>query len=67
MLVLVYFLANKFHRIISEPILRLASFTDKISKTADYSLQIQKQNDDEIGNLYNGFNNMIHQIKKRHA
>jgi PAS domain S-box-containing protein len=65
MLIFIYFLANRFQRIISEPILNLAEFSDEISKTADYSLQIQKQSNDEIGTLYENFNNMIQQINKR--
>ncbi|MDP8267667.1 MAG: PAS domain S-box protein [Candidatus Tenebribacter davisii] len=65
MLIFIYFLANRFQKIISEPILNLANFSDKISKTADYSLQIQKQNEDEIGSLYDGFNNMLNQINIR--
>ncbi len=64
-IILIYCLANRFQRVISEPILKLAAFTDEISQTADFSLQIPKQSEDETGKLYDNFNNMIRQIKAK--
>lgn len=64
-LIIVYLLAFLFQRIISDPILSLANFTDKIKKTGNYQLRIKKHNNDEIGILYDSFNNMLEQIHHR--
>ena len=61
---LVVFLANSLQNIISKPILKLANLTTKISETNDYSIRIDKVFSDEIGILYEGFNNMLEQIVK---
>jgi len=61
---IVIFLANTLQNIISKPILKLANLTTKISKTNDYSIRINKIFDDEIGIMYEGFNNMLEQIVK---
>ncbi|MBN1252036.1 MAG: HAMP domain-containing protein [Bacteroidales bacterium] len=60
----VVFLANSFQNIITKPILKLASLTQEISKTNDYTIRINKFFDDEIGILYEGFNEMLEQIVK---
>lgn len=64
-IIFAFIIANRLQKKISGPILNLATATDKISKTADYSIQIQKHSEDEIGNLYDSFNNMIKKIKIR--
>lgn len=50
---------------ISRPILHLALQAERISGTADYSLRVHKPGNDEIGVLYDGFNNMLSQIQQR--
>jgi signal transduction histidine kinase len=65
MIVLAYFLANRFQKPISQPILDLAQLTRKISGEGNYSVQIEKKSNDEIGILYDDFNNMLKQILKR--
>jgi signal transduction histidine kinase/CheY-like chemotaxis protein len=57
------FLAFWLERIISGPILRLASVTRKIQKTLDYSFRIKKEALDETGILYDGFNDMLQSIE----
>lgn len=64
LIVLSYLLALRFQRVISEPILRLAGVTENISRQADYSVRVKKQGSDEIGILYDGFNNMLEQIQR---
>lgn len=64
-IIFAFIIADSLQKKISGPILNLATATDKISKTADYSIQIQKHSEDEIGNLYDSFNNMIKKIKIR--
>ncbi|MCF6241075.1 MAG: ATP-binding protein [Bacteroidales bacterium] len=61
----VVLLANSFQKIISLPILKLATSIQKISETGDFSIRVQKWYNDEIGFLYDGFNNMLEQIVKR--
>ncbi len=67
LVIMSYFLASRFQRVISKPILELAQVTGRVSKGADYSIQVQKIGDDEIGDLYDGFNNMLKQIRLREA
>jgi signal transduction histidine kinase len=59
------FLVIEFQRIISAPILYLASIAKDISKNENYNLHIQKHSEDEIGTLYDGFNTMLNQIHQR--
>lgn len=58
-----FILANGVQKIISKPILQLASVTDNVTKNRDYSIRIKKKNDDEIGILYDAFNKMLHRIE----
>ncbi len=58
-----YFLALRLQGLISQPILKLARVTEQISVNPDYSLRVQKEGRDEIGILYDGFNNMLEQIQ----
>ena len=65
LVLLSYFVGSKLQNIISGPILDLANATQKISKDADYSFRVQKKGGDEVGALYDGFNNMLEQIQIR--
>lgn len=60
-----YILALRFQRVLSQPILRLAEITEKISVEADFSVRVYKEGNDEIGVLYDSFNNMLEQINVR--
>ncbi len=62
-----YLLAAWVQRVISNPVLELAEVTEKISKGGDYTVQVHKHGDDEIGVLYDAFNNMLNQIRLREA
>jgi signal transduction histidine kinase/CheY-like chemotaxis protein len=52
-------------RAISRPILNLAQATKTVSEKAVYSLRVQKEADDELGELCDRFNLMLAQIQKR--
>ncbi len=52
-------LTSALQRVITKPIYKLTKFTKEISEHEDYSLRIEKQNDDEIGQLYDEFNKML--------
>ena len=58
-------LAYLLQGFISKPILHLAEQAQRISSDADYSVRVDKPGNDEIGILYDGFNNMLEQIQKR--
>ncbi|MCP4156296.1 MAG: PAS domain S-box protein, partial [bacterium] len=62
LIVLCFFLARKLQSIISNPILKLARVIRKIAEKEDYSLRIDKESMDEIGFLYDEFNNLLEQV-----
>lgn len=52
-------------RKILNPILQLVNATRKVSEEGDYSQRVPERSDDEIGELFNGFNHMLTQIQQR--
>ncbi len=52
-------------KIITRPILMLASTVQKIAESRDYSIRATKTSDDEIGSLVDSFNAMISTIEER--
>jgi two-component system, sensor histidine kinase and response regulator len=64
-LLLVYFLAARLQRVISDPILHLAQVMKAVSTDKSYALRAQKQGEDELGTLIDGFNEMLGQIEDR--
>lgn len=58
-------LAARLTRLISHPILDLAGVTEEVRNRQDYSLRADKQGDDEIGVLTDGFNRMLENIQER--
>jgi PAS domain S-box-containing protein len=65
MLIVIFILAYVLHRSISEPIVKLTEKMNIVANNKDYSVQFQEIGKDEIGELYTGFNTMLHEIKKR--
>lgn len=62
LIIISYFVANRLQRIISGPILSLASVSRQVSENKDYSIRVEKKAGDEIGILYDEFNHMLEQI-----
>ncbi len=62
---LAFFLSVQMQKMVSRPILNLVATTKRISKEHDYSIRLSKPTEDEIGILYDGFNEMFEQIQKR--
>lgn len=58
-----FFLSLHFQSIISKPILRLATLTRRITDESDYTIRIDYPAHDEIGTLYDNFNNLIDKIQ----
>jgi PAS domain S-box-containing protein len=65
MLIISYLLAVRLQKLFTKPILNLADMTATISKYQDFSVQIEPYGKDEIGFLYQQFNNFLGQILKR--
>jgi PAS domain S-box-containing protein len=64
-LLVAYLLSSKFQRIISKPIMDLAQTMKIVSQEQNYSVQVKKLSEDELGGLTDGFNEMLAQIQKR--
>ena len=59
-----YLLSVKLQGVISKPILRLTKVAQEVSENEEYSVRVEKQNNDEIGVLIDSFNEMLAQIQK---
>jgi signal transduction histidine kinase/CheY-like chemotaxis protein len=64
-LVLALLLSSHLQKSITGPISRLAMTTRTVSQTEDYSISVPRETDDEIGDLIDGFNGMLAQIRER--
>ncbi len=60
-----YFLATRFHRVVSTPIFHLAETATTISQHRDYSVRALKHGEDELGVLTDAFNEMLAEIEMR--
>jgi two-component system, sensor histidine kinase len=58
-------MAARLRRVISEPIDHLARTTRQVSAERNYSIRAEKQGQDEVGELIDGFNDMLAQIGVR--
>ncbi|SNS92797.1 PAS domain S-box-containing protein/diguanylate cyclase (GGDEF) domain-containing protein [Noviherbaspirillum humi] len=58
---LVYFVARQ----IAQPIRRLASVADSVSRSGDYTLRAEWSSSDELGRLVQGFNGMLQQLDQQ--
>ena len=60
-----YWLAARLQKQISGPIVNLANTMQRVSVEEDYSLRVERNSQDEIGSLIDGFNQMLGQIRHR--
>jgi len=58
-------LSSQLHRLLSNPILHLAQIARSVAVDKDYSVRATKTSEDELGQLINGFNEMLAQIQQR--
>jgi methyl-accepting chemotaxis protein len=56
---LAFFLASRFQRPISRPLVNLVQTAKAVSIAADYSVRANLQNRDEFGLLVSAFNEML--------
>ncbi len=66
-LVTSFFLASSLQRVISQPVLELALIASAVSSEKNYALRAAKRNPDEIGILFDRFNEMLEQIQQRES
>src|SRR5436309_12796811 len=62
-----WLLSLRLQKIVSQPILHLAKTARAVSTGKNYSLRAVKQSSDELGELIDGFNDMLAQIQARDA
>ncbi|EKD32655.1 MAG: hypothetical protein ACD_77C00018G0003 [uncultured bacterium] len=60
-----YLLVSAMQKLVSEPILNLTRLTTAISKNQNFTVQLEQKGKDEVGFLYEQFNNMLSQLLKR--
>jgi PAS domain S-box-containing protein len=63
--VITYFLSSALQRVISRPIFHLAETARIVSADKNYSVRATKHGNDELGQLIDGFNEMLSQIQGR--
>jgi signal transduction histidine kinase/ActR/RegA family two-component response regulator/uncharacterized membrane protein affecting hemolysin expression len=66
-LVVTLLLSASLQRVISRPIFHLASTAKAVTGEKNYSLRAEKEGNDELGQLIEGFNEMLGQIQQRDA
>jgi PAS domain S-box-containing protein len=64
-LFVVLILSNRLQRVISDPILHLAIVARAVAHDKNYSVRAKKESADELGELIDGFNEMLTQIQER--
>ncbi|MCL6271217.1 response regulator [Sansalvadorimonas sp. 2012CJ34-2] len=64
-IIISYIAAFRLQRVISNPITELAGAMKQVSASQIFSSPVKKKSDDEIGQLYDSFDEMLTQIQKR--
>jgi signal transduction histidine kinase/CheY-like chemotaxis protein/HPt (histidine-containing phosphotransfer) domain-containing protein len=62
-LMISYALSSRLQQVITRPILTLLQKMKMVSEEKNYSIRAEKDSNDEIGALIDGFNNMLEQIQ----
>jgi signal transduction histidine kinase/CheY-like chemotaxis protein/HPt (histidine-containing phosphotransfer) domain-containing protein len=58
-------LSTRLQRIITAPLLRLTQATRTVTREHHYEVRVEKPNADEVGELIDGFNDMLGEIQDR--
>jgi PAS domain S-box-containing protein len=61
-IIISFLVANYTQRAISEPLIQLTDTFESIQKTKNFSVSLKKRSNDEVGLLYDGFNNLLNEI-----
>ena len=62
---LVYIAAGRIQRIISHPVINLEKAARQFVKDEDFSIQVEKTSDDELGSMIDAFNMMVKKMEER--
>ena len=62
---LTYLLSSRLRNVISDPITALADVAKKVSRDKDYAVRVMRHEEDEIGSLFDAFNDMLEEIHRR--
>jgi two-component system, cell cycle sensor histidine kinase and response regulator CckA len=60
-----YVVSTRAQRTISDPITTLIQTMKTVSREKDYAIRVQTRSQDELANLFHGFNNMLSEIQAR--
>jgi C4-dicarboxylate-specific signal transduction histidine kinase len=60
-------LSSRLHRVLSNPILHVAKIARLVAVEKNYSVRAKKTSEDELGQLVDGFNEMLAQIQQRES
>lgn len=63
--IIAYLLSYWLQRVVSTPVLQLTRTMKQVSDSKDFSLRAAKPSSDEIGTLFDGFNEMLGEIEER--
>ena len=58
-------LASRLFKVVSKPLNELSEHMRRVSRTGEYQIQAIEHNDDEVGELISGFNDMLEKIQER--
>jgi len=58
-------MSSWLHSVVIKPILAVSGIARKVSETRDFSLRATKTTTDEVGDLVDGFNEMLAEIERR--
>jgi two-component system, sensor histidine kinase and response regulator len=64
-LVAIFFLARSLQKVITRPVLRLIDVARRVTGERDYSVRVERTSADEIGILFDAFNDMLEEIEQR--
>lgn len=62
-MMLAVLLSNRLQRIVSEPVRKLLSSMESIAETRDFRRRVKYESDDELGDLFDGFNRMLDELQ----
>jgi signal transduction histidine kinase/ActR/RegA family two-component response regulator len=63
--VVAYVLSSKLQRVISRPILHLVEIMRDVSEQKNYKVRVTRESNDEVGALFDGFNEMLEHVHSR--
>lgn len=67
LILITFFIALWLQGYVSKPIIKLSETLKEIANTRNYSIKVQKETRDEIGQLAEGFNHLLSEIQKHQA